>query len=171
MLLSYFSRSSKRSSRSPVPKGRWSSKPRASVHLLLERLEDRLTPAVHDLTSMQSFTTIQAAVNAANPGDTLVADAGVYAENVTINKSLSLLGPNASINPNTGTRGAEAVVEPGLTSSYDTSSIFTVTANNVTIEGFTIQGSIASPPPPGQSAGISVNYRCHRLCRRWHQQL
>ncbi len=156
MLFSYFSRSPKRSSTIRA-KGRRPAKPHALVHLRLEHLEDRLAWPSTTLTSMQSFATIQAAVNAANPGDTLLADAGTYAENVTINKSLSLLGPNASINPNTGTRGAEAVVEPGLTSSYDTSSIFTVTANKVTIEGFTIQGSIASPPPPGQSAGSTLS--------------
>jgi hypothetical protein len=37
-----------------------------------------------------NFPTIQAAVTAANPGDTILADAGSYAENVTVNKTLTL---------------------------------------------------------------------------------
>jgi uncharacterized repeat protein (TIGR01451 family) len=122
----------------------------------LEALEDRLAPAVTDITPghTETFTTIQQAVNFANPGDTIVADAGTYAEQVTINKSVTLLGAN-NTNPVPGRSGPESIVEPGLTSSFDTDSVFLVTANNVTIEGFTIQGSIASPPG-GQSTGFTL---------------
>jgi len=82
----FFNSGSSASHRRPLRK-------RRPLHL--ECLEDRITPAtlrVHDLTTMISFPTIQAAVNAANPGDTILADAGTYAENVTINKSLILEG-------------------------------------------------------------------------------
>ena len=41
--------------------------------------------------------------------------AGTYAENVLVNKSVTLLGPNAGINPNTGSRVAEAIVMPAVT--------------------------------------------------------
>jgi uncharacterized repeat protein (TIGR01451 family) len=92
---------------------------------------------------------------AAASGATVNVAAGTYAGNLTVNKSLTLLGANAGINPNTGTRGAETIVEPGPTSSYDTSSVILVTANNVTIDGFTVQGSIANPPM-GQSAGSTL---------------
>src|ERR1044071_2968614 len=47
------------------------------------------------------FTTIQAAINAAAPGDTINVAAATYAENVDVNKAVTLLGPNANINPNT----------------------------------------------------------------------
>jgi hypothetical protein len=122
----------------------------------LEALEDRLAPAVTDITPGHTgtFATIQQAVNFANPGDTILADAGTYAEQVTINKSVTLLGANNS-NPVPGRSGPESIVEPGLTSSFDTDSVFQVTANNVTIEGFTIQGSLASPPA-GQSTGFTL---------------
>ena len=58
------------------------------------------------------FTTIQAAINAASPGDTINVAAATYAEQIDINKALTLLGPNANINPNTGARVAEAVIVP-----------------------------------------------------------
>ncbi len=67
-------------------------KPVRPIVLRLEYLEERCTPAVHDLTTAMNFSTIQAAVNAANPGDTILADAGTYAESVTVNKSLIIEG-------------------------------------------------------------------------------
>ncbi len=98
---------------------------------------------------------IQRGVDAASAGDTVNVEAGTYAENVVVGKSVTLKGANVGVNPITGTRGAETIVEPGLNSSYDTDSIFVVEANNVAIDGFTIQGSIASPPH-GQSAGFTL---------------
>jgi hypothetical protein len=104
---------------------------------------------------VNAFSTIQAGVNADVAGGTVYVLAGTYAENVVINKSISILGPNQGIAGN-GTRGAEAVVEPGLTSSYDSSSVIEVDASNVTIDGLTIQGSIASPQS-GQSTGFTLS--------------
>ena len=51
-------------------------RPRPAIRLRLEGLEEHCTPVVTDLSTMATFTTIQAAVNAANPGDILRADAG-----------------------------------------------------------------------------------------------
>ncbi|MDE2079223.1 MAG: right-handed parallel beta-helix repeat-containing protein [Patescibacteria group bacterium] len=75
-----------------------------------------------------AFATIQAAVNAVSSGGTVNVAAGNYNENVTLNNPVSLLGPNANVNPNTGTRGAEAVLT-GQVTDY---------AGNTTIKGFTI---------------------------------
>src|ERR1700726_703006 len=57
-------------------------------------------------------TTIQAAINASSTGDTIIVFEGIYAEEITIDKALTLLGPNAGVNPNMGTRVPEAVIVP-----------------------------------------------------------
>ncbi len=65
------------------------------------------------------FTTIQAAINAAAPGDTIQVAAATYAEQINVNKALTLLGPNANVNPNTGVRGAEAIIIPTASNPLD----------------------------------------------------
>ncbi len=82
---------------------------------------------------------IQAAINAATAGDTINVLAGTYAEDITVNKSLDIRGPNYSISPNTGIRVAEAVVVPA-TAAIATGEIFHVEASDVSIHGFTIDG-------------------------------
>lgn len=79
-----------------------------------------------------SFTTIQAAVTAANAGDTITVCAGTYPEHVAINKALTLNGPNVGIAGN-AVRAAEAVID-----GTDTGAPFALTANGVTINGFKI---------------------------------
>ena len=69
------------------------------------------------------YATIGAAVSAAAAGDTITVAAGTYSENVLVNKSLTLSGNGAVIDGN----GAGVVV--------------VITADNVTLEGFTIQHS------------------------------
>lgn len=65
--------------------------------------------AVTNLTTGESFCSIQSAINAplTADGHTLSVSAATYTENITINKALTLLGPNAGI-AGTGVRGAEA---------------------------------------------------------------
>jgi len=71
------------------------------------------------------FTTIQAAVNAATDGDTIIVRDGTYPENVVVAKRLVIRSENlhgATVNPASG-------------------KIFTVEVSNVTIEGFIIAPS------------------------------
>ena len=80
------------------------------------------------ITSLASANTIQAAVNAANDGDTIIVDAGTYVEDLTINKAVTIEGANYGIagTAGPGVRGAETIIQ-GTT---------TITASGaVTIDG------------------------------------
>jgi parallel beta-helix repeat protein len=72
-------------------------------------------------------STIQAAINIASPGDTINVAAGTYNENLTVNKSLTLQGANKL-----------TVI---VTAADPAVSVFTVTASNVNISGFTATGT------------------------------
>jgi parallel beta-helix repeat protein len=79
-----------------------------------------------------AFTSIQTAVNAAKPGDTIDVAAGTYHENVSIGKSLALRGAQAGVNPITGLRtkpANESTVDGGIT----------ITSNaSVGVDGFSL---------------------------------
>jgi len=96
---------------------------------------------VLNVNTGQTYLTIQSAIN--NPltqnGHTIQVAAGTYAENVIVNKSLTILGPNANIDPCSGSRNPEAIVVPAI-SVIASGEIFHVAASNVTISGFTIDG-------------------------------
>src|SRR5262249_34883566 len=92
---------------------------------------------------INAFSTIQAGIEGVGSGGTVYVLPGTYAENVIVDKSVSLLGPNQGTSGN-GSRSAEAIVEPSAASDFNISSIFVVQASNVTINGFTIQGSNSS---------------------------
>src|ERR1019366_5670240 len=95
-----FGRSRKNPAQLPAASAR-RPKPRASVQLRLEVLEERCTPATLRVGATEAFTTIQSAVNAAAANDTILVDAGTYQENVTINKALTLEGADHGINADT----------------------------------------------------------------------
>lgn len=107
------------------------------------------------------YDTIQAAIDAANPGDTVTVGAGIYNEQVIIDKPLTLLGAGAYRNPVDGGRpGGETVLE----------STFPVmiTANGVTVNGFEIRNfrfgvyipAVAFEPPNSliQNINIACNW-------------
>ena len=76
-----------------------------------------------DIRVPDDYPTIQAAIDAASPGDRVIVAAGSYWETLTINKALTLEGESG------------AIIEAGGT----TGNAITVTADNVTIKGFTIE--------------------------------
>jgi len=109
----------------------------------LETLEDRRvlsTVLTVDDNRMQDphaqFTTISAAVAAAQPGDTIRVFAGTYQESVTVNKSLTFVADH---------HGGNVVVNPGTAGSG-----FNVQADNVRIFGFTIEDATGA-------AGITLS--------------
>lgn len=71
------------------------------------------------------FPTIQAAINSAEPGDTIQVSAGTYYERVVVNKSVALLG-----------EGRESTILDGENALE---TIIKVTANDVKVSGFELR--------------------------------
>jgi hypothetical protein len=88
----------------------------------------------------QPCATIQHAIDEASAGDTIHVAAGAYTEDVTIAKSVTLLGPNAGVDPNTASRATEATIDGGV------GRAITVTAAGVTIDGFSITAAVNGAP-------------------------
>src|SRR5688500_15550986 len=79
---------------------------RHGVAAVLERLELRRLLAAHIVGGHQNFATIQAAVNAASAGQTVVVDPGTYNEVVWVSTpNVSVLGPKTGIHGGSNTRG------------------------------------------------------------------
>ena len=78
------------------------------------------------LAGGSGHATLQAAIDAAQAGETVFVGAGTYAEDLTIAKSVSLLGANAEVAGADDGRGSEARIEGHVV----------VTADNVVIDGF-----------------------------------
>ena len=82
-----------------------------------------------------AFATIQGGINAVATGGTVNVAAGSYVENPAVSRAMTLLGANANT-PGAGTRGAESNVR----TNGNQLAVFGVTAANVTINGFLIDG-------------------------------
>ncbi len=88
------------------------------------------TTTTYDLEgTSDDYTTIQSAIDIANPDDTITVQAGIYVENVNVDKSLTLTGASSA----TVTVNA---ADPNV-------SVFNVTADSVNISGFTVSGTTA----------------------------
>ena len=80
----------------------------------------------------ETYTTIQAAVTAANPNDTIIVRDDTYTENVAVNvTNLTLRSENGS-------------AFTTVTAAQPTSDVFLVTANSVTITGFSVRNATAA---------------------------
>lgn len=84
-----------------------------------------------------SFDTIQQAIDAASDGDTIIVAPGTYAEDLTVNKDVTILGANAGTAYD-GSRGVESVIE----------GFVEVTADGATIDGFDIDAEADSGGSP-----------------------
>lgn len=87
-----------------------------------------LPVAVHNLDTGLNYTTIQDAIGAPETldGHTIQVDAGIYFEHVTVDKSISLIGEDEHNTTIDGSRNGTAIL---------------VSADNVSISGFTVQNS------------------------------
>ncbi|KAF1078716.1 NosD domain-containing protein [Methanogenium sp. MK-MG] len=81
-----------------------------------------------DVGGAGDFTSIQEAIIAANPGDTIMVREGTYTENVRVDKRLSLLSEEGA---------TVAAADSGR-------SAIEVTVGNVTIDGFTVTGATST---------------------------
>jgi parallel beta-helix repeat protein len=103
----------------------------------------QFTSPVSGLTfGSNAFDTINAAIAAAGTGDTIEVAPGTYSESVDVTKSVTLLGAQASVDARTGRTGAsESIVDGKDLGGGQRSTAFYVTANDVTIDGFTIKNT------------------------------
>jgi len=85
----------------------------------------------------ETYTTIQSAVTAANPFDTIIVRDGIYTENVNVSKSLTIRSENGS---------ASSIVQAANSSR----SVFKISVDSVNISGFTVTAG-------GGKAGIYLN--------------
>ncbi|WP_435184020.1 Ig-like domain-containing protein [Cylindrospermopsis raciborskii G7] len=91
--------------------------------------------------SGSQYTTIQAAINAASDGDIIEVQAGTYAEQLTIDKQLTIRGPNSQKTGNTSDRIGEAVVTFPAGITVTAPSLITVNVSGVTIEGLELRAN------------------------------
>src|SRR5260221_12269824 len=103
----------------------------------VESLEKRVHLAAHIAGSSTIYSTIQAAVNAAAAGAVIGVDAGTYPEMVTVGKTLTIRGAQAGVDARSNSR--KASTGQSLITGKAGSSSFYIAANDVTIDGFTVQ--------------------------------
>ena len=101
---------------------------------------------VTDTTSGAKYSSIQAAVNAATADDTITAAAGTFGEGVTVGQQVTLDGAQQGIDARSRT-GLESVIT-GTGGGADV----TIRANNVTLDGFTLDG----PTSQGSAAIVMM---------------
>lgn len=111
------------------------------LSLILFVMECKISVSASPLTIKvpQDYSTIQEAINHANPGDTIFVYSGTYPENVVINKSVSLVGENRD----------STIINGG-----GTGSVIDVVSSYVSIQGFTIMNSGSGPLDSGISIGL-----------------
>jgi hypothetical protein len=110
------------------------------------------TRTVGNATSLPctgTYSTISSAIVASSPGDTIVVCPGTYNEDVNIGiANLTLQGAKAGVDARTRAITGESIISSSC-------SPVQILANNVVLDGFTIQGS--ADPDPCVHAGIYTN--------------
>jgi len=89
---------------------------------------------------------IQAAINAAIDGDTIVLAAGTFVGDVTVNKAVTIVGANQGID-GTGVRGPESIIQGTVTVTqatgtvaFDGVQVLNTSDNLTTFKGIVVSG-------------------------------
>lgn len=125
-----------------------------AARVTIEGLESRQMLAAHIVGNATNYTTIQAAINAASAGATITVDAGTYTEAITVNKSLTIKGAKAGLDARTRGTSGESILTGVNGGTAGVGRALYIAANNVTIDGFTIQGTTNKSTSVG--AGVVV---------------
>lgn len=109
-----------------------------------------------------AFATIQAGIDAVKPGGIVTVNAGTYPEWLVITKSLSLQGPQIGVDPNginaRTDPGSEArIIPPTHETTLPAGMLVAVKADNVTIDGFMIDGDNTTLSGGDALNGADVN--------------
>jgi len=111
----------------------------------VDNRNDRGAVRVRATFGTNAFSYINAAVDASTDGDTVKVLQGAYVGNVTIDKSLTVLGANANVSAGLGAgrRGAESIINGAVT----------IDASDVTLKGFKIING-AHLDNPNETLGV-----------------
>ncbi|WP_439028029.1 right-handed parallel beta-helix repeat-containing protein [Haloarchaeobius sp. DT45] len=128
----------------------WDATTNLTTDLVAENDFDGLVNvSAHDLRPGDHvFGDVDAAVEVANESATVSISPGTYPTNVTVDRSMTIEGPNAGVHGN-ATRGPEAVLVP---EDVNQSVIVTPNATDVTVRGVTLDGN-----NPAITSGVDVD--------------
>ncbi|HEX8524410.1 MAG TPA: NPCBM/NEW2 domain-containing protein [Tepidisphaeraceae bacterium] len=128
----------------------------SAISSAVESLERRQMFAAH--IGSTDYATIQQAVDSASVGATITVDPGTYNEQVVVGKSVIIKGAMAGVDARSNARSAGAgesviqgIIAPDGTRTYS----FKIVANDVTLDGFTVQGQ--NSQSNSTAAGIVIN--------------
>ncbi len=123
--------------------------PRTSFRPRLEILESRVVPATLRVGASETYHSIQSAVVAAHPNDTILVDPGTYHEQVTIGAGKNGLKLES-------VRPLAAVIQAPAVLTGNGAIVEVNGAQNVKIDGFTITGP-NNANPPDELYGVLVD--------------